>query len=158
MSKKSKQLFTLKDLERKGIVISNSNGLVVPETSKAKEGKIKGAKKTMYNGVTYDSKLEVKFASTCNLLGLKFAYQPSTYVLVPPFVYMGKKIQPIKYTPDFEGDGWIVETKGYANETWPIRKKLFLKHLMDNAVDVDFRILTNQDEIESFIHEKVNKK
>ena len=38
-----------------------------------------------------------------------------------------KKILPIKYTPDFIGDGFIIECKGRANESFPIRWKLFKK-------------------------------
>jgi hypothetical protein len=36
-----------------------------------------------------------------------------------------KKILPIKYTPDFIGDGFIIECKGRANESFPMRWKLF---------------------------------
>ena len=32
---------------------------------------------------------------------------------------------PIKYTPDFIGDDFIIETKGRANESFPMRWKLF---------------------------------
>ena len=38
-----------------------------------------------------------------------------------------KKILPIKYTPDFIGDGFIIECKGRANESFPLRWKLFKK-------------------------------
>ena len=38
-----------------------------------------------------------------------------------------KKILPIKYTPDFIGDGFIIECKGRANESFPLRYKLFKK-------------------------------
>ena len=40
-----------------------------------------------------------------------------------------KKILPIKYTPDFIGKDFIIECKGRANESFPIRWKLF-KRLM----------------------------
>jgi len=40
-----------------------------------------------------------------------------------------KRILPIKYTPDFIGENFIIETKGRPNESFPIRWKLF-KHLM----------------------------
>jgi hypothetical protein len=36
-----------------------------------------------------------------------------------------KKILNIKYTPDFVGKDFIIETKGRANESFPIRWKLF---------------------------------
>jgi hypothetical protein len=42
-----------------------------------------------------------------------------------------KRILPIKYTPDFIGDNFIIETKGRANESFPMRWKLF-KQLVTN--------------------------
>jgi hypothetical protein len=38
-----------------------------------------------------------------------------------------KKILPIRYTPDFIGDDFIIECKGRANESFPLRWKLFKK-------------------------------
>ena len=37
----------------------------------------------------------------------------------------GKRILPIKYTPDFIGKDFIIETKGRPNESFPMRWKLF---------------------------------
>ena len=36
-----------------------------------------------------------------------------------------KKYLTIKYTPDFIGKDFIIETKGRANESFPLRWKLF---------------------------------
>jgi hypothetical protein len=43
-----------------------------------------------------------------------------------------KKILNIKYTPDFIGKDFIIETKGRANESFPIRWKLFKRKLIEN--------------------------
>ena len=43
-----------------------------------------------------------------------------------------KKILNIKYTPDFIGKDFIIETKGRANESFPIRWKLFKRLLIEN--------------------------
>ena len=40
-----------------------------------------------------------------------------------------KKVLPIRYTPDFEGDNFIIECKGRANESFPIRWKLFKRYI-----------------------------
>ena len=47
-----------------------------------------------------------------------------------------KRILPIKYTPDFIGDTFIIETKGRANESFPMRWKLF-KRLIVEAISSD---------------------
>ena len=45
-----------------------------------------------------------------------------------------KKILPITYKPDFVGRDFIIECKGRANESFPLRWKLFKKHLVDNKL------------------------
>lgn len=44
-----------------------------------------------------------------------------------------KKILGIKYTPDFTSYDYIIETKGRANESFPMRWKLFKKWLISNG-------------------------
>ena len=47
--------------------------------------------------------------------------------------------QPIRYTPDFvcKDHSWIIETKGYlpSHHDFPMRWKIFLKHIMDNDLN-----------------------
>ena len=45
----------------------------------------------------------------------------------------GKKILGIKYTPDFTGFDYIIECKGRANESFPLRWKLFKRWLVNNG-------------------------
>jgi len=40
-----------------------------------------------------------------------------------------KRVQNIKYTPDFVSDSFIIECKGRANESFPIRWKMFKRHI-----------------------------
>jgi hypothetical protein len=47
-----------------------------------------------------------------------------------------KKVLSISYTPDFEGTNFIIECKGRANESFPIRWKLFKKVIADNYPNV----------------------
>ena len=43
----------------------------------------------------------------------------------------GKKVLGIRYTPDFTGKDFIIETKGFSNATFPLRWKLMKKHMQD---------------------------
>lgn len=156
MAKKGfKPVFTLDQLTKRGIVIINDNGLL-SEEKKDKAGKIKHTH-TVFNGVKYKSKLEALFAKEMTFRGIDFKYENITYEIVEGFKFAGKKIQPITYTPDFTGKGWIVEIKGYANELFPMRKKLFLKYLVDNNILIDYRIIKSPKEIIEFIEQKFNK-
>ena len=98
--------------------------------------KVKNAKKSTYDGKNFQSNLEL------------YCYEETTFTIFDALVYpqacyegtakklynKGSKIRPITYTPDFvDPNGkWIIETKGYANESFPLRWKLFKKHLKDN--------------------------
>jgi len=63
----------------------------------------------------------------------------------------GKKILPIKYTPDFVGKDFIIECKGRANESFPLRWKLFKKYLADNKLYYRLYKPQNQKECDRVI-------
>ena len=110
--------------------------------------KVKGVKKTVYKGIEFQSLLEKHMYKALDDEGIKVDYEKHTFTVFPGMVYpqacyegtktrlynKGSKIRPITYTPDFvDPNGkWIIETKGYANESFPLRWKLFKKHLKDN--------------------------
>lgn len=48
------------------------------------------------------------------------------------------KIRGISYTPDFTGKDYIIETKGRANDSFPLRYKLFKHKLL---ITKDMRVL-----------------
>ena len=61
------------------------------------------------------------------------------------------KTLPINYTPDFCGKDFIIECKGFANESFPLRWKLFKRWLTENK---DGRMLfkpSNQKEVDRTI-------
>jgi len=107
-----------------------------------KRGPVK-AKKVSFDGIDFASGLEKYMYTALKNSGIRFEYEPRTYQLLDTFQFESsaierqsngkgdfkdrgnKKILGIKYTPDFEGDGWTCETKGRANESFPLRYKLF---------------------------------
>ena len=71
-----------------------------------------------------------------------------------------KKILNIKYTPDFIGKNFIIETKGRANESFPLRWKMFKKLIANQRLD-PFTLYKPQnqkecDETVRLILEKLN--
>lgn len=44
------------------------------------------------------------------------------------------KVLNIKYTPDFIGKGFVIECKGRANESFPLRWKLFKKLIKERKL------------------------
>ena len=70
-----------------------------------------------------------------------------------------KKILPITYTPDFVGDDFIIETKGRANESFPMRWKLFKRYVNEHLNGVTLYKPQNQKECDVVIELiKQNKK
>ena len=101
------------------------------------------AKKVVYDGITFASGLEKQMYRALKKAKVKAKYEGRTYTIQSGFEFNmdsyerqsngkgefknrgNKKILPIKYTPDFVGDGFIIECKGRANESFPMRWKLF---------------------------------
>ena len=101
------------------------------------------AKKVVYDGITFASGLEKYMYRALKKAKIKAKYEGRTYTIQSGFEFNmdsyerqsngkgefknrgNKKILPIKYTPDFIGDGFIIECKGRANESFPMRWKLF---------------------------------
>ena len=69
-----------------------------------------------------------------------------------------QKVLPIKYTPDFVSDSFIIECKGRANESFPIRWKMFKKYVNDNLKHVTLYKPQNQKECDKVIELILNKK
>ena len=107
------------------------------------------SKKVTIDGITFASGLEKYMYMALKKAKIKFKYEGESFILVKSFnvdratyerqnngkgeyVNRGnKKILGIKYTPDFVGKDFIIETKGRANDSFPMRWKLFKKHLME---------------------------
>ena len=111
-------------------------------TSRRKRGPVR-AKKVEYDGIKFASGLEKYMYVVLKEAKIKAKYEGQSYELVPSFSFNNKsyerqanskgefkergrkKIRAITYTPDFVGDGFIIECKGRPNESFPIRWKLF---------------------------------
>lgn len=120
---------------------------------KRRKGKsiVKGRKKVFrFKGTDYKSGLEKNMAMLLDSAGIIFKYEPTKFQLMEGFHFPfksyerqangkgdmidrgQKKVQGISYTPDFIGDGFIIETKGFANENFPRTWKMFKEWLTKN--------------------------
>lgn len=110
------------------------------------------AKKVIYNGITFASGLEKYMYKALKDAKIDFQYEGESFELLPSFNFNNdcferqsnskgdfinrgnKKILNIKYTPDFIGEDFIIETKGRANDSFSLRWKMF-KYLMNLVND-----------------------
>ena len=141
---------------------------------KRKKGPVR-SKKVTYDGVTFASGLEKYMYQALKKAKIKADYEGRTYTLIEGFDFESssyerqsngkgqfvnrgnKKIQPIKYTPDFIGDDFIIETKGRANESFPMRWKLFKKFINKCYPRVTLYKPQNQKECDQVIELLINK-
>ena len=135
---------------------------------KRKKGPVQ-AKKISYDGITFASGLEKYMYIALKKAKIKAKYEGKTYTIQEGFVFNNesyerqsngkgelvnrgcKKILPIRYTPDFISDSFIIECKGRANESFPMRWKLFKKYVNDNLKHVTLYKPQNQKECDKVI-------
>lgn len=126
--------------------------------------KIKGAKIVEYKNIKFRSKLELACYKKLEESGLEFSYETEKFILNKSFkpeniiIYVPKKlgvgkydknlelsnktILSITYTPDFivVKDNYKIyfDVKGKENDTYPIKKKIFLKLLEEKNDDINY--------------------
>lgn len=122
----------------------------------AENVKVRNAKKVEYDGIRFDSALEVFTYKQLKLLNVEFNYAGVVFEIIPALTLnktialwpnasgidkrtlkIRNKIQKKTYTPDFthywKGKYFIVwESKGWANDDFISKKKLIMKYLEDN--------------------------
>ena len=141
---------------------------------KRKRGPVR-SKKVTFDGVTFASGLEKYMYQVLKKNKIPAVYEGKTFVLQEGFMFDNesyerqsngkgdmvnrgsKKILNIKYTPDFVSDSFIIECKGRANESFPIRWKMFKKYVKENLPRVTLYKPQNQKECDKVI-ELITKK
>jgi len=125
---------------------------MIKRSFKRKKGPVQ-SKKITYDGINFASGLERYMYMALRKAKIKALYEGQTYELSRAFDFNfesyercgngkgeyknrgNKKILNIKYTPDFIGKNFIIETKGRANESFPLRWKLFKKLIAEDRLD-----------------------
>ena len=135
---------------------------------KRKRGPVR-AKKVSFDGINFASGLEKYMYIALKKAKIYAEYEGMTFTLQEAFMFnvdsferQGngkgdmvnrgvKKIQPIRYTPDFVSDDFIIECKGRANESFPIRWKMFKKYVKTHLQHVTLYKPQNQKECDKVI-------
>ena len=141
---------------------------------KKKRGPVR-AKKVTYDGIKFASGLEKYMYMALKKAKIKAKYEGKTYTIQEGFVFNNesyerqsngkgelvnrgcKKILPIRYTPDFISDSFIIECKGRANESFPMRWKMFKKYVKENMPHVTLYKPQNQKDCDETIKLIQNK-
>ena len=130
--------------------------------------KVKNATSVEYDGIKFKSKLELTIYKALKEKGLNPLYECNKFILQEgfrpskPYYLKGicpktangyAKIIQITYTPDFTveyGDKILfIEAKGKQNDSYPIKRKLFLKYLESMSNSYFMEVYSKKDLLES---------
>lgn len=130
--------------------------------------KVKNATSVEYDGNKFKSKLELTIYKALKEKGLNPLYECNKFILQEgfrpskPYYLKGvcpktasgyAKIIQITYTPDFTveyGDKILfIEAKGKQNDSYPIKRKLFLKYLESMSNSYFMEVYSKKDLLES---------
>ena len=127
------------------------------------------AKKVSFDGINFASGLEKYMYMALKKAKIHAIYEGSTFELQEGFMFdvdsyerqgngkgtminRGQKmILNIKYTPDFVSPSFIIECKGRANESFPLRWKMFKKYVNSKLKHVTLYKPQNQKECDEVI-------
>ena len=141
---------------------------------KRKQGPVR-SKKVIVDGIEFASGLEKYMYLALKEAKIEARYEGETYVLQDSFVFKNKsyekqsngkgefknrgekKILNIKYTPDFISSSFIIECKGRANESFPIRWKMFKKYVNHKMKHVTLYKPQNQKDCDEVVKLILNK-
>jgi len=135
---------------------------------KKKRGPVR-AKKVTFDGIKFASGLEKYMYQALKKAKIHAVYEGATFELQEGFIFNidsyerqgngkgaminrgQKKILNIKYTPDFVSPSFIIECKGRANESFPLRWKMFKKYVNRKMKHVTLYKPQNQKECDEVI-------
>ena len=141
---------------------------------KRKQGPVR-SKKVTVDGIQFASGLEKYMYLALKEAKIEAHYEGETYVLQDSFVFENisyekqsngkgefknrgeKKILNIKYTPDFVSPSFIIECKGRANESFPIRWKMFKNYVKEYLKHVILYKPQNQKDCDEVVKLILNK-
>ena len=122
--------------------------MIITNMGRTKFNVDKNTEKRTYNGIVFDSILEMKYYRDVLLPKVEsgevinYVLQ-KPYELQPKFVHNGKAIRPIQYVADFyiaykDGSEEVIDTKGYGDQVAILKRKIFWYHYPD----VDYKWVT----------------
>ena len=139
-----------------------------------KKGPVR-AKKVSFDGINFASGLEKYMYLALKQAKIHAVYEGTVFELQSGFFFNTdsyerqgngkgdminrgqKKILNIKYTPDFVSDSFIIECKGRANESFPLRWKMFKKYVKEQIPRVTLYKPQNQKECDKVVELIIEK-
>ena len=150
------------------VLVMNLKPIIMRIKYKKKRGPVT-SKKISQDGIEFSSGLERYMYNALKKAKVQAVYEGQTYEIFSGFDFPNKayercgngkgnykdrgskKILNIKYTPDFIGKGFIIETKGRANESFPLRWKMFKRYVVQHLPGVTLYKPQNHKECDTTV-------
>lgn len=116
---------------------------------KAVEGnqKVRNATPTEFDGIKFRSKIEAFTYNALKKENISVEYEKHRFTLLPSFKFNDATNRAITLTPDFVGDGFVIECKGFPNDAFPLKWKLFQYWLSYMKPDTKLYLVHTQKEV-----------
>jgi len=118
--------------------------------------KVKNATPLTYDKIEFKSKLEVYCYKLFKENRIPVEYEQTKFQILDPFTYNGEKIRGMVFTPDFVGDNFVVECKGFMNDAFPLRWKMFKYYLFNNKLRYKLYLPRNKKDVELVVQEIIS--
>ncbi len=119
--------------------------------------KVKNATKIEVDGILFRSKLEAYTYKKLKQANIDAEYEMHRYTLLPAFTFHGNKVRAITYLPDFVGKDFIIECKGFPNDAFPLKEKLFKRLLVDISPNCMYYVVHTQKEVNTLVEQLKQK-
>lgn len=113
--------------------------------------KVKNATPLEYDGVSFKSKLEMYCYKLLKENNIPVEYEVVKFPILDSFTYNEEKVRGMTFTPDFVGDNFVVECKGFMNDAFPLRWKLFKYYLHKNQLRYELHLPRNKKDVEMVV-------
>jgi hypothetical protein len=113
--------------------------------------KVNNATPNEFDGIKFKSKLETYTYQKLQENGIDAAYEGERFTLIPAFNYQNEAIRAMTYLPDFVGKDFIIECKGFGNDAFPLRWKIFKYVLFQQKSNYKLYLVRNKQEVDQVI-------
>lgn len=126
----------LKSMDSSGRLTHSKSGRYLTRRASPGNKKVLNARKNQFDGYFFDSKIERDMYCLLKQNRVDFT-QKEKFLLQGSFKdRSGALIREISWRPDFviENQKIVIETKGFPNDVFPVKLKLFKKHYPEYTV------------------------
>ncbi|NBK96476.1 MAG: DUF1064 domain-containing protein [Erysipelotrichia bacterium] len=123
---------------------------------KKKVTKVNNATPNEFDGIKFKSKLETYTYQKLQENGIHAVYEGERFTLIPAFNYQNEAVRAMTYLPDFVGKDFVIECKGFGNDAFPLRWKIFKYTLFQQKANYKLYLVKNKKDVDQLIENLKN--